>query len=185
MGDPSKSRKKYSGPSHPWQKQRIDDDNAMMLEFGLVNKKEIWRLSSLLRRYKKIAKKPVGATGQAQKEKDDLLKTLTSYGLLKEANLDEVLSLSPKHLFERRLQTVVFRKNMAHTLKQARQFITHGHITIGSRKVTVPGYLVTIGEEGTIGFLVNSSLASPDHPERQMPAKEVTVRAEDGKETKE
>jgi small subunit ribosomal protein S4 len=176
MGDPRKSRKKYRGPSHPWQKQRIDEENALQREYGLANKKEVWRVTSLLRNYKKIAKRSIIGTGQAQKEKEDLLRNLQSYGLLKENSLDDVLSLKPKDFFDRRLQTVVFRKSLAHSMKQARQFITHGHITIGDRKVTVPGYMVPKREEGMIGFVVKSSLASPDHPERQV---------KDGKEAKE
>ena len=29
MGDPRKIRKKYQGPSHPWEKQRIDDERVL------------------------------------------------------------------------------------------------------------------------------------------------------------
>jgi len=170
MGDPSKSRKKYSGPSHPWQKERIDEEKPLLKEYGLVNKKEIWRITSLLRRYKKIAKGSIIAkTKAAAKERQDLFRTLKALGLIQQDNPqgDDVLSLTQKDFFERRLQTIVFRKGMAHSAKQARQFITHGHIAIGGRKVTVPGYLVTKAEEGQIGFLPSSSLSSADHPERQ------------------
>jgi small subunit ribosomal protein S4 len=176
MGDPRRPKKRYSSPSHPWQKQRIDEEKPLLVEYGLVNKKEIWRITSILRRYKKIAKGSIVASSKAaEQERRDLLRTLKSYGLVHEnPQLDDVLTLTSKDFFERRLQTLVFRKGMAHSMKQARQFITHGHITIAGSKVTVPGYLVTVIEEGQVGFLPASSLSSPEHPERQH-----------GKETKE
>ena len=39
MGDPKKARKKYSTPIHPWQKFRIDDEKAIIKEYGMKNKK--------------------------------------------------------------------------------------------------------------------------------------------------
>ncbi|MDP7610203.1 MAG: 30S ribosomal protein S4, partial [Candidatus Woesearchaeota archaeon] len=44
MGDPKKQRKKYSKPSHPWQTERIEVEKVLMKEYGLKNKKEIWRV---------------------------------------------------------------------------------------------------------------------------------------------
>ena len=39
---------------------------------------------------------------------------------------------------------------MASSIKQARQFIIHGHVFVGNKKVTVPSYLVKKDEEATI-----------------------------------
>jgi small subunit ribosomal protein S4 len=47
---------------------------------------------------------------------------------------------------ERRLDNVVFRLDIAESRSQARQLISHGHITIGGRKVSIPSYLVNEGE---------------------------------------
>lgn len=48
---------------------------------------------------------------------------------------------------ERRLDNVVMRLGLADSRSQARQLVTHGHITVNGRKMTVPSYLVEIGDE--------------------------------------
>jgi small subunit ribosomal protein S4 len=67
---------------------------------------------------------------------------------------------------ERRLQTIVYRKGLARSPKQARQFVTHGHIMIGTRKVTIPGYHVSRAEESQVCYAVHSPIANEVHPER-------------------
>ena len=57
-------------------------------------------------------------------------------------------------------------------MKQARQFITHKHIMIAGNVITSPSKLLTVKEEGMVGFVPSSSLASAAHPERSLPAKE-------------
>jgi small subunit ribosomal protein S4 len=47
---------------------------------------------------------------------------------------------------ERRLDNVVYRSGLAMSRPQARQFITHGHITINGKKVDIPSYLVKEGD---------------------------------------
>jgi small subunit ribosomal protein S4 len=49
-------------------------------------------------------------------------------------------------LLERRLDNVVARLGFATSRAQARQMVTHGHITINGRKVDIPSYLVRPGE---------------------------------------
>ena len=66
-------------------------------------------------------------------------------------------------------------KGLAHTPKQARQFIVHGHISIGGRKVTIPGYLVKNTEEETIEYNQYSSLTNDLHPMRPKGKLEVTI----------
>jgi small subunit ribosomal protein S4 len=60
----------------------------------------------------------------------------------------------------------VHKQGLANTVRQARQFIVHGHIMVGGRKVTVPGYLVPTGEELLIGYYGGSVLASESHAAR-------------------
>lgn len=50
-------------------------------------------------------------------------------------------------MLERRLDNVVWRAGLASSRAQARQFILHGHVKINGRKVNIPSYLVTAGEE--------------------------------------
>jgi small subunit ribosomal protein S4 len=48
---------------------------------------------------------------------------------------------------ERRLDNVVFRAGFAQSRDQARQLVTHGHILVNGKKVTIPSYQVKIGDE--------------------------------------
>jgi len=148
--------------------ERIKEEKQLRKEYGYKNKKEIWKMQSILRNFRAQARRLIPLTDkQAQLEKKQLLSRLYSLGLVKEnAQIEDVLALTIRDILERRLQTLVFRKKMANTIKQARQFITHGHIVIGDKKVTSPSHLVRVDEEPLIGFAPNSPLANEMHPER-------------------
>jgi small subunit ribosomal protein S4 len=60
----------------------------------------------------------------------------------------------------------VYRKGYAHTPEQARQFISHGHITVDGRRVTRSGRTVEVAEEDAIGFDSASPISDELHPER-------------------
>jgi small subunit ribosomal protein S4 len=49
-------------------------------------------------------------------------------------------------LLERRLDNVVYRLGMATTRSQARQLVTHGHITVDGRKTNIPSYTLKVGQ---------------------------------------
>ena len=49
-------------------------------------------------------------------------------------------------LLERRLDSVVYRLGFGSSLAQARQVVRHGHIQVNGKPVTVPSYLLEIGE---------------------------------------
>ena len=49
-------------------------------------------------------------------------------------------------ILESRLDNVVFRLGFARTRKEARQTVTHGHITVNGRRVDVPSYRVRPGD---------------------------------------
>lgn len=49
-------------------------------------------------------------------------------------------------LLERRLDNVVYRLGFALSRTQARQLVSHGHITVNGRRVNVPSYLVSPGD---------------------------------------
>ena len=168
MGDPRKKRKKYETPRHPWQASRIESDREITREYALKNKKEIWKMHSTLREYTSQAKKLATAESeQGKKEKEQLIKRLFRMGLLQATSkLDDVLNLTLKDILERRLQTIVFRKNLSRTMNQARQFITHHHIMIGDKLITSPSHLVLSEQEDKIMFKKESSFTKEDHPER-------------------
>jgi len=168
MGDPKKLKKKYSTPSHPWQKARIEAEIVLKKEYGLKNKKEIWIMDSLLKNFKKQVKKLYTMTGnQVEKEKEQLQIKLSSLGLIdSKAPLDAILGLETRSIMDRRLQTIVVKRNLAKSVSQARQFIVHRHITVNGKKITAPSYLVKVIEESNISFIPSSALSDPNHPER-------------------
>lgn len=168
MGDPRKIRSKFSGPSHPWEGARIEEEKKLTYTYGLKNKKEIWKITSKLKSYKHQAKKLAAlSTSQSDRERAQLLQSLISYGILDQSSsLDDVLDLPTTIIMERRLQTLVHKKSLARSAKQARQFITHGHIFVNGKKITSPSYLVKIKDEGSITFTPTSKLNDSDHPER-------------------
>lgn len=180
MGDPKKLRKKYQTPSHPWQKARIEEEKILTREYGLKNKTEIWRMVSLLKEYHKLAKKLVALhTKQAEIEKKALISKLVTLGLLKpDAEIHNVLEINIKDVMERRLQTILVKKGLARTVRQSRQFITHGHIVVDGKKIDSPAYLVTQNELSTIKFNTNSNIADDNHPERVVVEKIKEVKNE-------
>ena len=46
-------------------------------------------------------------------------------------------------ILESRLDNVVYRVGLAHTRRQARQFVVHGHFLVNGQKVDIPSYRVT------------------------------------------
>lgn len=167
MGNPRKLRATYDGPVHPWQKERLESEKSLVQEYGLVNKREIYKASSRLKRFKTIAKGLASkSTSGADKEKDELFAKLARLNMLDDASLDMVLGLPVESILDRRLQSVVYKKGLARTIKQARQMIVHRHISIGGRVVTSPGHLVTSDEEVKISFYAGSDFSDENHPER-------------------
>ena len=49
-------------------------------------------------------------------------------------------------LLERRLDNVIYRMGFATTRRFARQLVTHGHVLVNGKKVTIPSYLVKEGD---------------------------------------
>lgn len=144
-----RQRKKYEVPLKLWDKQRIEREKEIIKSFGLRRKKEIWVAEALLRKYRRMAR---NLAAKKDKEKEKMLITkLTKLGLLQDnASLDDVLSLTIGNILERRLQTVLLRKGLANTARQARQFIVHRKVKIGEKKVPYPSYLVSKEEENKI-----------------------------------
>ena len=171
MGKPKFSRKKYETPSHPWKEDRIKGENELIKKYGLKNKREIWKAKTALRKYRGQARELMakirGGDPQTKKESDQLLMHLNRMNILPpKSTLDDVLALDTESILSRRLQTLTYLKGLANTPFQARQLISHGHIGIGNKKVTIPSYMVTKDEEGDISYIPASALNDVMHPAR-------------------
>ena len=157
----------YETPNHPFQGERIGEESGLLGQYGLKNKQELWRAQSELRGYRREARRLLGRTEGAGEEAEEFLARLKKIGILDDQDtLDDILSLDVTDVLERRLQTVAYRKGLGNTPKQARQFITHGHVTVDGSRVTIPSKKVTISEQGALEFDENSPLADDLHPAR-------------------
>jgi small subunit ribosomal protein S4 len=161
-----RQRKKFLKPSHPWEKDRMDAEDKLLRQYGLYRKEEIWKTETLLRNFRHQVRRLLAASGpQAELETRQLLSKLRRLGLVGEnATLDDVLGLSVNNLLDRRLQTIVYKKGMAKTPRQARQLVLHGHIVIAGRRMTVPSYLVPVDEERVISHVAGSPFKAQMKP---------------------
>ncbi|RBI61196.1 30S ribosomal protein S4 [halophilic archaeon] len=168
MSLPGENTKFYETPNHPFQGERIAEEQSLMDRYGLANKEELWRSQSQLRNFRREARQLLGGmTGEESGEGEEFVSRLKRIGVLDEGDeLGDVLLLELTDVLERRLQTVAYRKGLANTPEQARQFITHGHVRVDGRRVSVPSYKVEVDEEATVEFDENSPLSDELHPER-------------------
>ncbi len=173
MGHPKFSRPKFDTPKHPWKKARIDEEHDISARHGLKNMKEIWKARSQLRKMRQQAMKLIGKVDAShahwQKEKDDLLHSLIRKGILsEESSIDDILTLNVEDILNRRLQARVYAKGLASSMKQARQLVTHGHITVAEQKITIPSYAITREEEDLIAYHLSSKLNDESHVLREI-----------------
>jgi len=154
MGDIKRKKRHYSTPRKRWDKERIAEEKKTKEIYGLKNKRELWRTQTMLRKKRKDARELLVLDLEKRvRREQELIGSIAKYGILDDkATLDDVLSLPVESFLERRLQTIVWRKGLAGTVSQARQFITHGHISVNGKKISVPGYLVKKDEENKMGY---------------------------------
>lgn len=142
MGDPKKIRSRLESPLKAWDKGRIVGERAVLKEFGLRRKRELRRAEAVIRAFRRQARE-LGASKEERRQKE-LLARVSRLNLVRDgAGLDDVLGLTVQDVLSRRLQTVVYKKGLANSLKQARQLITHGHVTVGRKRVSWPSFIVT------------------------------------------
>jgi small subunit ribosomal protein S4 len=178
MGYPGKNHKSYQTPKRPWEKIRIQSETRLVIEYGLRNKREVWKAQELLRKARKGARNLLALGSSAvdaelyASKKEELISSLQRNGLLgPDADIEDVLALKVQVQLERRLQTLVYRKGLARSPKQARQLVTHGHIAIGNRRVSIPGYRVNRIEETQIAYYGTSPFVADSHAEKVRIAK--------------
>lgn len=74
---------------------------------------------------------------------------------------------------ERRLDNVVYRLSLSPTRASARQLVSHGHVTINGKKVTIPSYQVIANQVITIkskGMEIPAIKKSLDTTDVRLPA---------------
>ena len=149
----------FHRPRRIWATDQLSAELYIMGSYGLRNKRELWKAQTEMARIRNQARALLSSTAEVRAEKEKrLLNSLLRLGLVKEgATLDDILGLKVEDLLERRLQTLVMKKGGTKSPYQARQIVSHGHVSIGNRKVNIPGYIVRTDEES--GILLHIEVA--------------------------
>ena len=73
MGSPRRLRKKVIGPRHPFNLERIEAEMKLAGEYGLRNKKEIWKVQTKLRRYRQRARQMLALDEDVRQREEKIL----------------------------------------------------------------------------------------------------------------
>ncbi len=171
MGDPRRQRRQVITPSHPWEKTRIQEELQAVGEFGLRNKRELWKHKTQLSQFRQTVRKLRALPPDvAQQQLKQIIARLVRMGFLTPGDhtFDDVLNLSVKDFLDRRLQTQIVKIGLAKTMSQARQFIVHRHIAVNGQILNSPSYLIMAQDEGKIAFAAWSPYANKEHPIYQL-----------------
>merc|ERR1712154_590520 len=158
---PKKYGKTYATPRRPFEKARLDQELKMGGEFGLRNKREVWRVKYSLAKIRTAARELLTLEEKDPKrlfEGNALLRRLVRTGVLAEdkMKLDYVLALKPEDFLERRLQTQVFKLGLAKPIHHARVLIKQRHIRVRKQVVNVPSFIVRLDSQKHIDFSLKS-----------------------------
>ena len=139
----------------------MDQEMKICGEYGLRNKREIWRVAYTLSNIRRAARELLTLEAKDPRrlfEGNALIRRLIRVGVLDEtkAKLDYVLGLKIEDFLERRLQTQVFKLGLAKSIHHARVLIRQRHIRVGKQVVNVPSYMVRLESQKHIDFALTS-----------------------------
>ncbi len=154
-----RKHKKYSKPKRPFDKARIDEEKIIVKEYGLKNKKEIWKAEARIKLMRSKAKKLIGKSEEEQKVLFDRLNKMG----MNVNSIADILALDKRNFLDRRLQTVLVKKELVKTMKEARQLISHKKVLVNGSVVGSPSYVVSVEME-------NKIKVKPKKPKKVKPA---------------
>ncbi len=93
--------KTFKKPRRPFEKERLDAELKLVGEYGLRNKRELWRVQAVLSKIRNAARTLLTLEDKDPKrifEGNALMRRMNRYGLLSESQdkLDYVLALTPQ-----------------------------------------------------------------------------------------
>lgn len=147
-----RKKNKYQWPRKLYDKARISDENKLVEEYGLKNKREIWKAEAKIKYFRDRAKFLIT---ESMEEQEQFFSKLRGIGLSVKTIAD-VLALNKEDLLKRRLSTVVWKKGLTNTARQARQLIVHKKVSVNGRAVNTPSYIVPTESEQSITLKVTS-----------------------------
>ncbi|MBU3978311.1 30S ribosomal protein S4 [Patescibacteria group bacterium] len=142
---------RYTGPKHKLARREginiIEKNSASLLRRlnvppGLHSKRNKRRLSEFGQQLRE-KQKAKAVYGLLEKQLKRLVTTVT-----KQKGDTEKLLLA---LLERRLDNIVYRLGFAKSRFMSRQLVSHGHILVNNKKLTIPSYEVKEGDVITLG----------------------------------
>ncbi|KAK1895920.1 40S ribosomal protein S9 [Dissostichus eleginoides] len=130
-------RKTYVTPRRPFEKSRLDQELKLIGEYGLRNKREVWRVKFTLAKIRKAARELLTLDEKDPKrlfEGNALLRRLVRIGVLDEGKmkLDYILGLKVEDFMERR------------------------HIRVRKQVVNIPSFVVRLDSQKHIDFSLRS-----------------------------
>ena len=141
---------RYTGPKHKLARREgvniLDKTSASLMR----------RLNQKPGQHGKKGSRRPSEFGQQLREKQ---KAKAVYGLLEKQFKKLVDTVATQKgdteelllaLLETRLDNVVYRLGLATSRQMARQFVSHGHVLVDGKKMTIPSYKVIIGNVITI-----------------------------------
>ncbi len=144
-----KFKKKLKRPRTPWDSARLEEETKLLKEFGLRRKREIWSAEEIVRNFRRRARSMIAV--KDERKTKIMIDKLAEMGMTQKGQgLEHVLQLKASDLLNRRLQTIVFKKGFAKTIKEARQSIIHGHVYVDGRRTKFPAFLVPIEKENLV-----------------------------------
>ncbi|KAI5310790.1 40S ribosomal protein S9 [Ascosphaera atra] len=153
--------KTYKVPRRPFESARLDSELKVVGEYGLRNKREVWRVQLTLSKIRRAARELLTLDEKDPKrlfEGNALIRRLVRIGVLDESRmkLDYVLALRVEDFLERRLQTQVYQLGLAKSIHHARVLIRQRHIRVGKQIVNVPSFIVRLDSQKHIDFALSS-----------------------------
>lgn len=102
----------------------------------------------------RTGKRRPGAMSDYKRQLNEKQKMRFSYGVSEKQlrrYVDEAIAKSHQPIgllvarLEQRLDNVVYRAGLAKTRQMARQMVSHGHIVVNDRKITIPSHKMAVG----------------------------------------